>query len=342
MNKRQFNHAPGRCRYVAGIKDGSEDIELLPNGIALISSGLRYTNASELKGVVGKMFVYEFPKTDEENEKGPSATELKINSKTLDLKVFNPHGFATFIESTGQVYLYVINHLPDGDAIERFTFDKEKKSLTHTRTIKHPAIFQANNLVVTGLDKFYVTNDRYFKNDLLFKLEVFTLAALGSIVYYDGKDAKVVDQWLLSPNGINVDKTRKQLYVSLIWSKSVRVYDIQKDMNITVKKDIKLHTATDNLFVDPETGDIWSGAHPVFHEVIKYLDHPKTRNAPSQVVRIRLAKKDGENDYVSEPYSNDGSILSGTSVAVRYQNHILIGTVYHKLLLCDISSPEVI
>jgi len=258
------------------------------------------------------------------------------------LKEFNPHGLSTYIDNSGQISVYVINHLPDGDTIERFTFEKEKKSLTHTRTIKHPLIYSANNLIVVGLDKFYVTNDRYFKHDLLFKLEVAAMAALGNIVYYDGKEARVVDQWLLSPNGINVDKSRKNLYVSLIWSKAVRIYDIQKDMNITFKRDIKMHTATDNLFVEPDTGDIWSGCHPVLIEIIKYLDHPKTGKAPSQVVRIRLAKKEGEPDYVSEPYSNDGSILSATSAAVRYQNHILIGTVGHKLLLCDILSPDLI
>jgi len=242
----------------------------------------------------------------------------------------------------GQTYLYVINHHPDGDAIERFTFEKEKKTLTHTKTIKHPLIFAANNLVMTGLDKFYVTNDHYFKNEYLFKVEMLTLTALGSVVYYDGTNAKAVDQWLLGPNGINADKTRKQLYVSLIWAKTIRIYDIQKDMNITFKKDIKTHTCADNLFVDLETGDIWSGAHPVMHECLKYIDHPKTTKAPSQVIRIQLAKKEGESDHISEPYSNDGSILSGSAAAARYKNQFLIGTVYHKLLLCDILAPELI
>jgi len=286
--------------------------------------------------------MYVFAKTDEEKEKDPVATELKIVSKTLDFKAFNPHGIATYTDTNGKVHLYVISHMPDGDTVERFEFDKEKKSLTHTKTIKHPLIFAGNNLVMTGLDKFFITNDRYFKNDYLLKVEIVTKAAMGNIVYYDGTNAKVVDQWLLSPNGINVDKARKQLYVSLIWDKTVRIYDIQKDMNITVKRDIKTQTSTDNLFVDPETGDIWSGAHPVTHEVMKYIDHPKTHKAPSQVVRIRLAKKEGENDFIAEPYSNDGSVLSGTSSAIRYKNQILIGTVYHKLLLCDILAQELI
>jgi len=341
-NKRQFNHAPGRCRLVAGIKDGSEDIELLPDGTALISSGLRYTNVSELKGVVGKIFMYESAKTDEEKEKNPVATELKIVSKTLDFKAFNPHGISSFTDTNGKVYLYVINHLPDGDTIERFDFDKEKKSLTHSKSIKHPLIYAGNNLVMTGLDKFFVTNDHYFRNEWLRKVELILAATLGNIVFYDGKDARVVDQWLLSPNGINADKARKQLYVSLVQAKTLRVYDIQKDMNITYKKDVKLHTCTDNLFVDPETGDIWGGAHPVTYEVIQYMDHPKTHRAPSQVVRIRLAKKDGESDYFAEPYGNDGSVLSGSSIAARYKNQILIGTVYDKLLLCDILDSELI
>jgi arylesterase/paraoxonase len=280
-------------------------------------------------------------KTNDEKPKDPVATELKIVSKTLDFKGFNPHGIAVYVDK-GTTHLYVINHDPKGDVIERFTFEKDKKQLTHTKSIKHPTIFAANNLVMIGLDKFYVTNDHYFKHKYMMKLEMLTLAALGSIVYYDGTTGRVVDQWLLSPNGINADKARKQLYVSLIWSKSVRIYDVKGDGNITAKRDIKLHTCTDNLFVDQETGDIWSGAHPVMHEAGQHLDNPKTRTAPSQVIRIRLAKKDGENDYISEPYSNDGSVLSGTSAAARFKNQLLIGTVYHKMLLCDILDPELI
>lgn len=38
LNKRVFNHVPGSCHAIAGIEDGAEDIEMLPGGLALITS----------------------------------------------------------------------------------------------------------------------------------------------------------------------------------------------------------------------------------------------------------------------------------------------------------------
>lgn len=38
LNKAVYNHAPGLCRYVDGIVDGSEALELLPDGDVVITS----------------------------------------------------------------------------------------------------------------------------------------------------------------------------------------------------------------------------------------------------------------------------------------------------------------
>ena len=54
----------------------------------------------------------------------------------------------------------------------------------------------------------------------------------------------------------------------------------------------------------------------------------------TQVVRIQVAK----GDAIEELYSNDGDQLSMGSVASRYGNQLLIGTVHHKLLHCELRS----
>ena len=53
-----------------------------------------------------------------------------------------------------------------------------------------------------------------------------------------------------------------------------------------------------------------------------------------QVLRIQVNK----GDEIEELYSNNGTQLSFTSVAVRHNNQLLIGTIFHKVLLCELQS----
>ena len=59
----------------------------------------------------------------------------------------------------------------------------------------------------------------------------------------------------------------------------------------------------------------------------------------NQVLRLDL-----ENHVnitkVTEMYADDGGVLKGLSVATFYQGRLLIGTVIHKALLCEIYSID--
>ncbi len=77
------------------------------------------------------------------------------------------------------------------------------------------------------------------------------------------------------------------------------------------------------------------------HEVFAHLDDPKNVKSSSQVLKIRM--QEGHKSWViTEPYANDGSTISGSSVAVYHEQQILIGTVYDKLLHCDVLNPNII
>jgi len=70
------------------------------------------------------------------------------------------------------------------------------------------AIFEIcslNDLVVVGDDKFYFTN---YKLYCLF-MEMMFRVPFGSIGYYNGSSAKLMEDYLLFPNGIEVSKDKK-------------------------------------------------------------------------------------------------------------------------------------
>ncbi|NWR88907.1 PON2 arylesterase, partial [Furnarius figulus] len=71
---------------------GSEDIDILPNGLAFISSGLKYTGLKSFApDKPGEIFLMDL------NEDYPRAVELRI-SRGFDLSSFNPHGISAYVD----------------------------------------------------------------------------------------------------------------------------------------------------------------------------------------------------------------------------------------------------
>ena len=54
-----------------------------------------------------------------------------------------------------------------------------------------------------------------------------------------------------------------------------------------------------------------------------------------QVLRLDLENQVNVTK-VTEMYADDGGVLKGSSVATFYQGRLLIGTVIHRTLLCEV------
>ena len=153
----------------------------------------------ELEGIikrpVPKLYVFDFEKP----EQGP--IELMID---IDQEHFNPHGVGHWVSTEGDYYLYVINHVENEDRVESFYFDAEKKQLQHRASYNHPLLRQMNDIVVVGIDAFYVTVDHYFTHPWIKSIESLLRLPLCSVVYFDAvaKTVKVTAGGLTYPNGI--------------------------------------------------------------------------------------------------------------------------------------------
>lgn len=53
-----------------------------------------------------------------------------------------------------------------------------------------------------------------------------------------------------------------------------------------------------------------------------------------QVIRIKNIHS--EQPVVTQVYADDGHVIMGSSVATIYGGKLLIGTVFHKALCCDL------
>nr|KAF6338388.1 paraoxonase 3 [Pipistrellus kuhlii] len=194
---------PQNCHLIEGIENGSEDIDILPSGLAFISSGLKYPGMpSFAPDEPGQIFMMDL------NEQNPRVQALPI-SDGFDKASFNPHGISTFIDKDHTVYLYVVNHPYMKSTVEIFKFEAQQRSLVHLKTIEHELLQSVNDIVVLGPEQFYATRDHYFTSHFLRLLEAFIDLQWTYVLFYSPKEVKVVAEGFSSANGITVSLDKK-------------------------------------------------------------------------------------------------------------------------------------
>uniref|UniRef100_A0A8C5W3K5 Paraoxonase n=1 Tax=Microcebus murinus TaxID=30608 RepID=A0A8C5W3K5_MICMU len=202
---------PQSCHLIEGLEYGSEDIDILPSGLAFISSGLKYPGLPNFApDEPGKIFLMDL------NEQNPKAQALKI-SDGFDKELFNPHGISIFIDKDHTVYLYIVNHPHMKSTVEIFKFEEQERSLVYLETIKHELFTSLNDIVVLGPEQFYVTRDHYFNNFFLRLFEMILDLRWSSILFYSPIGVKVVAEGFSSANGITASPDQKY-FASRIFS----------------------------------------------------------------------------------------------------------------------------
>uniref|UniRef100_A0A8C9QA10 Paraoxonase n=1 Tax=Spermophilus dauricus TaxID=99837 RepID=A0A8C9QA10_SPEDA len=314
------------CNLVKGIEAGSEDLEILPNGLAFISSGLKYPGIKSFEpDKPGKILLMNL------NEEDPAVLELKITGSKSDLSSFNPHGISTFTDEDNAVYLLVVNHPDFKSTVEVFKFQEEEKSLLHLKTIRHKLLPSLNDIVAVGPEHFYATNDHYFIDPYLRSWEIYLGLAWSYVVYYSPNEVRVVAEGFDFANGINISPDGKYVYISELLAHKIHVYEKHANWTLTLLKSLNLDTLVDNISVDPVTGDLWVGCHPNGMKIFSY----DPENPPaSEVLQIQNILT--EEPKVKLVYAENGTVLQGSSVASVYKGKLLIGTVYQKALYCEL------
>ncbi|KAM4028984.1 serum paraoxonase/arylesterase 2-like [Anomaloglossus baeobatrachus] len=314
------------CQLLKGIEAGAEDIEILPNGLAFISTGLKYPiMKSFAPDEPGQILLLDL------KDGGLSPTPLRI-SEGFDTDSFNPHGMSLYInEEDGAVYLFVVNHPQLQSVIEIFRFVQEENSLIHLKSVRHELLNSVNDIVALGPESFYATIDYYFDGLSMKVVELLVGLPWTGVVYYSPGDVRKVVKGYYSGNGITMSNDKKFIYVADVTAHTISVYEKNKDWSLTPIKEIDLDTLVDNLSVDPVTGDIWIGAHPNAYKLFIY--NPEDLPG-SEVYRIQNIHSD--NPIITKVYANNGSVIQGSSCASVYEGKLLVGTVYHRALVCQL------
>ncbi|XP_077986872.1 serum paraoxonase/arylesterase 1-like [Glandiceps talaboti] len=337
FHKTIYNHQPGPCRVIPGIDVGSEDITVSSHGLAFISSGLRSKQSGDPSrrppNIRGRIFLFDF------NYPEKNVVELNLNGE-FDRENFYPHGISLYEDkNSGEIRLFVVNHhISNQERIEIFKFEDRNKSLTHLRTVTGNNIYSVNDVLAVAPESFYYTNDAYFKSAIGKQLEVFSNVAWGTIGFYDGEDRIVISGCQFA-NGINHSPDGRYVYVSSPIQEQIMVFERRKDNSLQEIQRINVYTGVDNIEVDKQTGDLWIGCHPVIHMMFSHGQNVSNK-AGTQVLRIHFNSNNEpySRTNIREVFMDDGSLISGSSVASFYGNKLLIGTVFDKMALCEITA----
>lgn len=331
--KHVFNHTPGPCRIVPGKGLGYEDMETLPNGLTLITSGLIMpTSSPKVKEYQkkhngkGRIYLFDFNQPDKGIE------ELKIVGNQFNQSDFVPHDIGIWHDNTEKVIVLVVNHGSTHDSIEKFQFSAKDKQLTHLQTYIDPAIHFVNDVAMDSEESFYFTNYAYYKTPFYHLLEMMIPLRYGNLMYYDGNKFRKQDEGFVTPNGIVLSPDKMYLYMAEAVEKKVHTFRRHNNGTLTVHQALYLDTNPDNLLLDKD-GNVLIGSHPIAWQALLHLDDPE-HSAPSQVIKLYM--KDGTVTRITELLSDDGHTLWGSTVASMYKDGMLVGTIQHKLLYCQV------
>ncbi|KAM4874475.1 serum paraoxonase/arylesterase 1 [Thomomys bottae] len=312
------------CNYIKGVEEGAEDLEILPNGLVFLSTGLKYPGIKSFApDNPGKILLMDL------NEENPTVSELPIKGSKLDS--VNPHGISTFIDKDDTVYLLVVNHPNFKSTVELFKFQEKEKSLLHLKTIRHKLLPSVNDIVAVGPEQFYATNDHYFSDLYLRSWELYLGLAWSYVVFYSPDEVRVVAEGFDFANGISISPDGKYVYMAEWLAHKIHVYEKHANWTLTPLKSLHFDVLVDNLSVDPVTGDLWVGSQPNGEKLLSY----DAENPPgSEVLRIQNILT--EEPKVTVVYAENGPILQGNTVASVYKGKLLMGTVFHKALYCEL------
>jgi len=323
-------HFDGSCRPLGGIV-GAEDFALSESaGLLFVSSDDRRATARG-EAVQGGIYALDLAALDSDGDlPAPRPVTAGFAGE------LHPHGIG-LLETPDGMRLFVVNHTSTGSAVEILAWDGE--GFAAVDSIRDARIHDPNDVLAVGPRSFYVTNDHGASSAWGRTLEEYLRRPWSDVVYFDGERSREVARRLRYANGIAASPDGAEVYVAATVGRSIVRY--RRDPatgDLVMRERIPVGTGVDNILVDGD-GNLWVGAHPPLLRFVAFAKDARQRS-PSEVLWLEprprprgLTERAGER--FREVFLDDGSRLSGSSVAAAWGDLLLVGSVFDdKLLVC--------
>ena len=285
------------------------------------------------------------------------AKPIKIKGKKS--KDFHPLGIASLEDKSGK-WLFVTDNQRDGEKVEIFRVISDTEIELFTEILFDVPIFepyQMLNDIIAIPDSggsFYVTI--WLVNEpgtVLNFIDVYLRRPVSYVLFCKSPSAFFLDQetpkdktkfgWeckkvvegLRMINGITRSKDSKKIYMAETTAKSMNIY--QRDIktnNLTLIKKVNTMSGCDNLEMAQDGKTVYLGCHPKGLTFQFHAAYPDTIVAPSRI--LKYVDNDKPDDKMEVVMVSTGEILSGSSLGLKMDNTLIVGSVHDDCyLLCQ-------
>uniref|UniRef100_A0A914EMK4 Paraoxonase n=1 Tax=Acrobeloides nanus TaxID=290746 RepID=A0A914EMK4_9BILA len=288
--------------------------------------------------ISGKILVYKFSDENKACDSEPIELKILASNNTFLLNTFTPLGISAHV-SNKRTTLYVVNAA--NQSVEIFSYNIKDNTLLHLQTIKDQVFTSLSDIAVVSAGKFFVTNMFYSNRKWTQLAEMLMHLHIGSLIFYDGKKAEILEKGLLTPNGLAIDRERSFLYVGSFLGETIKSFKLERDLSLRPMNEMAIMSSVDQIYVDNKTGDLWLAAHPIFSKTISHFYNQKLPS-PSHVLHLRF--HDGHSSWtITEPFANDGqSGISAVASVVEFGNQMIIGSRLGKTICCQINAKNLV
>ncbi|MEE4300262.1 MAG: SMP-30/gluconolactonase/LRE family protein [Pseudomonadales bacterium] len=250
---------------------------------------------------------------------------------------FRPHGLS-LVRSDAGLFVWVVNHPGERHTVEGFVLEAGADGwrARHLVTVAGAALVSPNDVAAVDAGRFYVSNDHGTSGGLARTMEDLLGLDLANVLYFDGERFEEVIEGLSYANGVALARGGAELVVAEVFRRGVTFHDREPvSGRAQAHLLVDLDSGVDNLTVAAD-GSIWVAGHPRLLEFADHAGDPSARSA-TEVIRMRRT----EGGAVAERVlMDDGSLLSGGSVAAPWRDEVVIGAVFQsRLLRCGLA-PE--
>ncbi len=263
-----------------------------------------------------------------------------------------PHGISLFQAPGGPLRLFVVNkHIRKDeneedkpDLVEIFNVNGNVLSYVDMAEANiesddesSPPLLNMNDVAAVGPMEYYVTINtaKPSPSSILFG------SGDGKVLFYSSGKYKIIAENLALANGIAASKSYGRLYVTDTLNGNFIVFSGSVDQGNLKRTDegFSIDSSLDNVEWETKAEKhLLIGAHPYPFLFGLKSEVSSSVLSPSQILRKEVSEKGAPSiSPVEEIFYNNGVKLSGSSVAARHGETLLIGsTTDRKLLRCEL------
>lgn len=317
----------GQCLSVDA-PPGPEDMAMLPDGSGVILSSQDRRKRDE----PGALYLYDLS----------SRPGKFVRLDTPASMPFHPHALSLYAAPDGQLFLQVINHRSsEKHTVEIFTVQQTAGAtpgLRHRGSVSSDLFVHPNGIAAAGPEAFYLTNDRGSGPRWMHTVENLLQLARSTVVYHDGRGARVVAEDIAMANGVEITADGSTVLVgSTLWRMMLAFTREPSSGMLLRSGSMPLPGGVDNIRRDGN-GDLWVGLHP---NAFAFIGHAMDaeKESPSMVARLHRDPRGAVQ--AMQAFGDPGTLLSGVSTAIQHDGRLLIGAVFQpRILDCQIDAAQ--